>query len=701
MSQIVDPITSGTDLVSLAPAAGEILAAPEPVVKNAKVAKRVRKAMVSSVARQQMALTAPEKTLIHGNGRVTSFSIPGARPTDTPLAPIERSDVLIALPRRQQNRAVASREWSPARMKLATTPKVSLPLYWARCLVWFTLIVRFVVGTLWDSARRRDTQERRAVRLRQAIERKGGTLVKIGRHMAVRLDILPVRYCEQLAVMRDQMPPFPVQDAIAIVERNIGQKLGYVFSTFDPVPVESTSVSCVYQAILRQTGEKVVVKVRRPGIHVVFEADYKVLALLSRLAEMLTLIPPGYGEGFHRELRKTLIDEMDFRRSARYGELFERRARITKKRFFTARKIYGDLSTEEVLVREFASGMWLWEVLAALEHHDEAGLAYMRQLNIDPQKLARRLLFTHHWAVYEHLTFHADPHPANIVVRPNSMLVFLDFGANGHLIGPRRELFSRFYTSLAKQDVWGMAQATIALLEPLPGRDLNALAKEVEAAYYERLLAVKSKYSRWHERTSVAMWLTAFQIMRKYRIPAPMDVLSYVRATLFYDTLAARLWPKIDYLKEFKRYSRDVQKRRRKQSLKRLRRRLTGGLLTNSDFATLEKVGSTAVDLLFRLQRLLAVPYDFAVVALTVEKWVVTFVTVLKFAVYAALATGLGVALAIGLNVASGQGIMLTGSLQQVLASRLYQVAIVLLALRHVRLILFRLADKTGKEWRA
>src|SRR5262249_7077579 len=151
-------------------------------------------------------------------------------------------------------------------------------------------------------------------------------------------------------------------------------------------------------------------------------------------------------------------------------------------------------------------------------------------------------------------------------------------------------LFSRFYTCQAKQDIWGMAQATIALLEPLPARDLNTMAKEIEAAYYERLLAVKSKHSRWHERTSVAMWLAAFRVMRRYKIPAPMDVLMYVRATLFCDTLAARLHPRIDYFKEFRRYSADYQERRRRRGMKMFRRRLRRGLLTDQDFATAEKV---------------------------------------------------------------------------------------------------------------
>ena len=84
--------------------------------------------------------------------------------------------------------------------------------------------------------------------------------------------------------------------------------------------------------------------------------------------------------------------------------------------------------------------------------------------------------------------------------------------------------------------------------------------------------------------------------MRKYKVPAPTDVLMFVRATLLYDTLAARLWPKVDYFKEFARYTQDVSERRRKRGMKRLRRRLRTGLLTPDNFAMLEKTAATASD---------------------------------------------------------------------------------------------------------
>src|SRR5437899_10906940 len=99
--------------------------------------------------------------------------------------------------------------------------------------------------------------------------------------------------------------------------------------------------------------------------------------------------------------------------------------------------------------------------------------------------------------------------------------------------------------------------------------------------------------------------------------------------------------------------------------MKRLRRRLRNGLLTDSDFVTLEKAGSTAIDLLFRLQRLMAVPYDFAVITLTIEKWVVTVVTLLKFAVLVVILTGFGLGFFTGFQAGAGQNVVPMGVLAQ------------------------------------
>jgi len=669
---------------------------PITPTKRVKIENKVRKALAGRL------LITPADSMhvriatgTNGTRQVTRVTMP--RRSSPPASP--DANALVSLPRRRQSRPeVPIRRADSTRMKLSSTPRVGTALLLKRLWVWLGVFATFYSHVVTDVLRRRDTQTRRAIHLRRIIERSGGTLVKIGQQMSLRLDILPVSYCEQLAMMRDKMPPFDTAAAITTIERSTGQPLRNMVSTFDPVAIESTSIACTYQAILRENGEKVAIKVRRPGIDAVFEADLRVLMLLVRWAETLTLIPPTYGAAFYGELHKTLLDELDFRRGARYEELFSRGARKAKKTYFTTRRIYYQYATEEVLVREFASGMWLWEVLASLENEDPDGLAYMQALHLNPRKIAKRLLFIHHWSIYEHLTFHATPSAANIIVGPDNHLTFVDFGANGHIRQSRRVLFRRFYQRQARQDIWGMAQAMIALLEPLPGRDLNTLAKEIEATYYDQLLASSSKRAHWSERTSAALWLAAFKVLRKYRIAAPIDVLLFVRATLLYDTLAARLWPSINYMKALRRYTRDFEQRQRKHGRKMLRQRLQHGLLTDAEVGALESLAATGSDLLFRLQRILNVPYDFAVIQLAIEKWVFAIMTVVQFIGRGLLVTIGGALIILGYAWLSGQPISLDTTTAQLMDSRLYWLCIVVLALLHIRILLFRLADKVRKD---
>src|SRR6185295_10042447 len=116
---------------------------------------------------------------------------------------------------------------------------------------WFTLI-------LWDKMWRRDTPERRAVRLRGIIERIGGTAVKLGQQMAMRIDLLPYEYTVELARMLDRMPTFPTAYAIERLESRLGKPIDECFAAFDPKAIGSASVACVFQAFLKN-GDRVAI----------------------------------------------------------------------------------------------------------------------------------------------------------------------------------------------------------------------------------------------------------------------------------------------------------------------------------------------------------------------------------------------------------------------------------------------------------
>src|SRR4029079_10374817 len=206
----------------------------------------------------------------------------------------------------------------------------------------------------------------------------------------MRADLFPYSYCAELSKTLDRVPPMPTEKAIEIIERSLRRSLGEIFQAFDPDPVGSASLACVYQARLR-TGERVAVKVRRPGIGPQVAADLRALDWLLVLAETLTILAPGLSRRFRQETQSILFREMNFRTEARYTDLFRRRA-VKRGDGVTAPKVYFDYCTEEVMVSEFVSGVWMWEILAAVDAKDEEALFKLRQQGIDPKLLARKLV---------------------------------------------------------------------------------------------------------------------------------------------------------------------------------------------------------------------------------------------------------------------------------------------------------------------
>jgi ubiquinone biosynthesis protein len=439
------------------------------------------------------------------------------------------------------------------------------------------------------------------------------------------------------------------------------------------------------------------VKVRRPKIHELFEADFRVIEFLTSMVEVLTVVRPGFTENLRQEIRSTLSSELDFRREARLCELFERRSRKLKKKQFSAPKIFFDYSNEEVLVQEFVAGIWLWEILAAVEHRDPVALERMRQLNIKPREIARRLIFANNWGIFAHIAFHADPHPANIVVQANNKLVFVDFGACGYINSVRRVIYQRVYESFLNEDPYAMAQCSLAMLEPLPPMDINAITKDTEASDHSQLIAMKSKHSPWFERTTASLFITSINVTSKYQLPVPRDYLMFTRASLLYDTMCARLDPKFDFYKEYKRFRKEAERRAKKRGQRALRERLRGGL-TGGDYQLMAQVLETGGDLLFRAQRLLNVPYDFAVLPYAVEKWTFAAMMLIRFLLRLGLLTVVGLGLAAAIAYFNQQPLLADTLFTQVINSPVYWILALIGFLQHIRLMLFRLGDKTRKE---
>jgi predicted unusual protein kinase regulating ubiquinone biosynthesis (AarF/ABC1/UbiB family) len=564
--------------------------------------------------------------------------------------------------------------------------KASLFRIALRLVSWTYPLLYYCFYSVLDWVRGRRSGGQRGKTLRVVLENMGGIFVKVGQQLSTRLDLLPAETCQELSKLLDDMAPFPTEQALKVIERVTGRPSEEIFEAFDPEPIGSASVACVYYAILK-TGEHVAVKVRRPNVGTVFAADLAALDLFCQVAEVLTIFRPGFTRAFRSELRSMFMEELDFSMEARYQELFRRQAKKDKQKYISAPRVFHEFSGHEVLVTEYVTGVWLTDLLAAKECNDQSALVHYERMNIVPKKVAKRLLRARHWSTFENLFYHADPHPANVVVHPENKLIFVDFGACGPSKQRDRHNNAALFRRQANKDVDGMVQVFNNILSPLPRLDLNEFTREGETRVAHWLYGFESKHSEWWEHTSADLWLQFFEATKEYKIPINADTVRLVRSSLLYDTIAARLYENINMQREFEKYEKDAQKRAVERALQCLCRSLTPGRIAYN----LERVSDLGGRLFYKLQQYAHTPVVDFQAALNKASFVV--MSLLQCTLFIGLATASSAVVVAIQNHIHGVSPEVGRTLGAILSSRWYWVAIIVLLLRFYRQVQAKLGD--------
>ena len=493
-------------------------------------------------------------------------------------------DTLKSIPRRQQITTPVGKEFTASLPKKVTHLQAAKNATFFRMFVWTVGSIRFMGGTFKDALLGRSSNRRKAIRLRATFERMGPVAVKLAQQLSVRADTIPHEFCEEFTKMLDRMPPFPIGKAIELVEKATGAPLNQTFESFDPVPIGSASLACVYQARLH-TGKKVAVKVKRPGIEPMMANDLRALSFMCQLSEWLGVLRPGSTRNFITELKRMLSEELNFATEARYMEIFRRESKKCK--YVSSPKVYHHLSGDEAIVMELISGVFLVEILNALNYNDTEAISKLKARGFDLKKIAKRMFYILWWETWESSFFHADPHPANLIVRPNNTLVMIDFGSCGSVSSKSRNATGSYMRQLVKEDAYAMAVTAIRMSEPLEPVDTESLLNDLMNLYREGLLALKSKHSKWYEKCSGGMWMRAMETMGNYNIRMSLDSIRMFRATFVYDTIIYRLHEKINVKKEFKnwnrKYGKRIRKRRRRNMLRQFGKQ--GGIGNEEGFS--------------------------------------------------------------------------------------------------------------------
>lgn len=271
--------------------------------------------------------------------------------------------------------------------------------------------------------RRRDTSAPLGERIRLALEELGPIFVKFGQAISTRRDLLPPDIADELAKLQDEVPPFPSEQAVEIIEQAYGEPVTQVFKRFDVEPFAAASIAQVHTAQL-PNGTEVIVKVLRPGVQEQIERDLDVLRMIAGLADR-------YWEHGKRlrplevvaEYEQTIIDELDLMREAANAAQLKRN--FSGSDMLYVPDVYWDYCRPEVLVQERIYGIPI------------SDMAALREAGANIQVLAENGVEIFFTQVFRHNFFHADMHPGNIFViatdpdKPKYAAV--DFGIVGTL----------------------------------------------------------------------------------------------------------------------------------------------------------------------------------------------------------------------------------------------------------------------------
>ncbi len=404
----------------------------------------------------------------------------------------------------------------------------------------------------------------RGERLRLALNEMGPIFVKFGQIISTRRDMIPADIADELALLQDQVPPFPGEEAKAIVERELEKPVEELFQTFDTTPLASASIAQVHAATLAD-GYEVVVKVVRPGIRKQLRRDIDLLYAIAGLAEK-------YWEGgqkmrpqeFVREFETFVFDELDMYREASNASLL--RSNFEGSRDLYIPEIYWPYCREPVLVMERVSGIPV---------NDIQGL---KDAGVNLERLAKIGIRVFYTQVFRDNLFHADMHPGNILVDAtdpeNASYIALDFGIVASLTPKDLYYISENFMALFNRDYFRVAQLHVdAGWVPHDTRveELEAAIRTVGEPNFTRPL---------NEISFGELMLKLFQVAYRFKLNIQPQLIMLQKTLLNIEGLGRELSPTFDAMAVAKPELEAIlrEKHGLDQTAKDLRKRLPGWL---------------------------------------------------------------------------------------------------------------------------
>ncbi len=370
------------------------------------------------------------------------------------------------------------------------------------------------------------------VKIRQILEDLGPTFVKLGQIMSMRPDFLPQEYCDELMKLQTSVTPLPFSTVLQVLEAEYQCPWNQIFHSIDEEALGSASIAQVHRAVLK-SGDRVVVKVQRPGIYDIMSKD---IVLLKRAAALLQVVSNAQDvidlTMILDEMWTIAKQEMDFLIEASHIDEFLHLN--AGEEFIECPQVKHRLTTPRVLVMEYIDGI-RFDDFEALEAK-----------GFDRDQLGRRLGENYVRQIVEDGYFHADPHPGNIWIR-DGKIVWLDLGMMGRLSRRDRVALRRAILALTNHDTFEMKAAVLSL---------GLIRDRIDhTKLYEDIDILMSQYNDLDFGTLQMGVLTRqiMNVLRSHRIGIGPGLSMFARGVLTIEGVMRHCCPGISFVEIFAR----------------------------------------------------------------------------------------------------------------------------------------------------
>ncbi|PSL50612.1 putative unusual protein kinase regulating ubiquinone biosynthesis (AarF/ABC1/UbiB family) [Salsuginibacillus halophilus] len=416
-----------------------------------------------------------------------------------------------------------------------------ITIYRIFSIVWMS--IKFFLQIFLLNRRRLSEAERQraweALALKQAqvykkqALRLEGLLIKFGQFLSTRADIMPPAFLDELAELVDQVPAVAWNDCVQVMTEAWGAPPEQVLGQIGRDPVASASIGQVYRAELK-SGTKVAVKVQRPRIQKIIQADFYALRIVTWLAKRFTSLNERTDlNAMYREVQEVMGDELNFVQEMKNGEAFQEKYKDHP--VFVIPSYHESLTTDKVLVMEWMDGENITNTAFADEH------------GLDREKIAKQLLEGFLDQVLQEGIFHADPHSGNLLLQKDGRIVLLDFGMAKWIEPKQAEAIQKLVAGFVFDRYDEVVEALRLLGFLLPQADED----EVKEAL-ERMMADffdgGERMPVWDEQQVEAFLERIQDIARTQPIHLPVEFAFLGRAVSTFTGVIYTLHPQLDLI---------------------------------------------------------------------------------------------------------------------------------------------------------